>query len=87
MRLIHAEPFGGVLRVGEPGVVRFSVLFRYHRLVPVPVWGPLGGPSGGSTGWIPRGGSPEVPQRSWVDSGTILGRFWVDSGLILDDFG
>ena len=35
--------------------------------------GPSGGSSGGSPGGVPRGGSPEVPQGFWVDSGLILG--------------
>ena len=70
------KALGGFLG-GEPGLVHFSGLFRYYCLVPVPVWGPPGGPQGGPsgrfTGGIPWGGSPEVPQRFWADSGPILG--------------
>jgi hypothetical protein len=87
MRLIHADGSGGFLG-GEPGAVPFSGLFIYYYLVPVPVWGPQGGPPGSPLGGIHGGdppggiprGSPEVQDRFWNDSGSILGRFKVDSG-------
>ena len=61
----------------------FSLLlprpFRCNGLVSVTLRDPLGAPLRGS----PGGGSSEVPQRLWVDSGTIIGRGWVDYALIL----
>ena len=38
------------------------------------------GVGGGFPGVVPRGGAPKVPQRLWVESGSIL---TVDSGSIL----
>ena len=72
------KALGGFLG-GEPGLVHFSGLFRYYCLVPVPVWGPAGGPQGSlgeihggdPLGGIPRG-SPKVLGRFWLDSGSIL---------------
>ena len=89
MRLIHADGSGGFLG-GEPGAVLFSGLFIYYYLVPVPVWGPQGGPPrsplGGIHGGDPPGGIPGgssmVLGRFWDDSGSILGGFCVETGSI-----
>jgi hypothetical protein len=52
-----------------------------------PPGGPLEGSPGTSLGGIPGGdppgGFPDVPQRFWDESGSILVRFCGDSGLIL----
>jgi hypothetical protein len=80
-----------LLRCSMPALaVRYAcviVIGKWLFLVHVgppggPSGGPSKGPSGGSTRGSPGGGSPEAPQRSWDDSGSILGRFWVDSGSI-----
>ena len=93
------KALGGFLG-GGPGVVPFSKLFPYYRLVPVPDWGPPGVPQevprGDSRGDSPRGDLQRFPQvldRFWIDSESILNRFklilarfWFDVGSNLGRF-